>query len=113
MMIFGHYLDLWYGYAEPNAVVEHHDDHHGEEHDDHHAEEVALLSVAEVEHSSDVHHGEEGHADEAHGGTTLTITKTIMARLQRKLWCMVTITKKATVTATTITLKSLRLVMLV
>ena len=53
---------------EPNAVVEHHDDHHGEEHDDHHAEEVALLSVAEVEHSSDVHHGEEGHADEAHGG---------------------------------------------
>ena len=69
MMIFGHYLDF-YGMVmlEPNAVVEHHDDHHGEEHDDHHAEEVALLSVAEVEHSSDDHHGEEGHADEAHGG---------------------------------------------
>lgn len=69
MMIFGHYLDF-YGMVmlEPNAVVEHHDDHHGEEHDDHHAEEVALLSVAEVELSSDAHHGEEGHADEAHGG---------------------------------------------
>ena len=69
MMIFGHYLDF-YGMVmlEPNAVVEHHDDHHGEEHDDHHAEEVALLSVAEVEHSDDAHHGEEGHAEEGHGG---------------------------------------------
>ncbi|MEC7405215.1 MAG: hypothetical protein VX611_01600, partial [Bacteroidota bacterium] len=81
MMIFGHYLDF-YGMVmlEPNAVVEHRDDHHGDDHDDHHAddaghdsEEVALLSVAEVEQDDNAHHGddghaEEGHTDEAHGG---------------------------------------------
>ena len=69
MMIFGHYLDF-YGMVmlEPNAVVEHHDDHHVDHHDDHHAEEVALLSVAEVEHSEDAHHGEESHVEENHHG---------------------------------------------
>ena len=84
MMIFGHYLDF-YGMVmlEPNAVVEHHDehhddhhgeDHHGENHDDHHAtdahhdlEEVAMLSIAEVDHGEDAHHAEEDHAMEDHG----------------------------------------------
>ena len=84
MMVFGHYLDF-YGMVmlEPNAVVEHHDehhgdhhgeDHHGENHDDHHAtdahhesEEVAMLSIAEVDHSEDAHHAEEDHAMEDHG----------------------------------------------
>ena len=84
MMIFGHYLDF-YGMVmlEPNAVVEHHDehhddhhgeDHHGENHDDHHAtdahhesEEVAMLSIAEIDHSEDAHHAEEDHAMEDHG----------------------------------------------
>lgn len=80
MMIFGHYLDF-YGMVmlEPNAVVEHHgdhhgEDHHGENHDDHHAtdthhdsEEVAMLSIAEVDHGEDAHHAEEDHAMEDHG----------------------------------------------
>lgn len=84
MMIFGHYLDF-YGMVmlEPNAVVEHHDehhddhhgeDHHGENHEDHHAmdahhesEEVAMLSIAEVDHSEDAHHAEEDHDMEDHG----------------------------------------------
>ncbi|HAB89592.1 MAG TPA: hypothetical protein DCF84_03570 [Bacteroidetes bacterium] len=66
MMIFGHYLDF-YGLVmlEPNAVVEHHDDHHADD-ANHDSEEVALLSITEVEHSDDDHQVEGGHEGDHH-----------------------------------------------
>ena len=66
MMIFGHDLDF-YGLVmlEPNAVVEHHDEHHDDD-ANHDSAEVAVLSITEVEHSDDAHHIEDNHEGDHH-----------------------------------------------
>ena len=83
MMIFGHYLDF-YGMVmfEPNAVVEHHGDHHEEGHDNHHGEHVGDVShdghlvqasgdnhdAADTYLLADVgdHHDDQPHGDDHH-----------------------------------------------
>ena len=51
---------------EPNAIVEHHDEHHADDFN-HDSESADLLSVADVGEGSDAHHGEEGHSEADHG----------------------------------------------